>query len=481
MNFVENIKQKYKSLPLPIKASFWFMVCSLATKSVSVISTMILTRLMTTKQYGLVTLYNSWFEIVAVVASLNLSVGVFNVGMTKYENSRAKWMATLCFLSLGATIIFSIVFLSSYSFFYRIIQLPESLVVFMLVSIFPSTVYSIWLAAQRYALNYKKMVKVTMIYSIAILIIGTIAVFFSSNKGEAKVISNATVTIVIGSVLFYQILMGAKEKFSSEYALFALKYNVQMMPAFISAFILNQMDRIMIDNMCGRSQQGVYSFAYNAAIMISIVGTSLSAVFNPWFMQRIKGKKFDNIPYISNATALLFFLAIVGFSMIAPEIVLVLGTKEYSEAVYIIPAVAGSTFFALIYTLYCPILQYNLKTKSLSFITVFTAVLNFVLNYICIKEWGYIAAGYTTFVCYLLYGWGTAFFAVKTAREKEYGNNIFDHKFLLLLSFLLLILSVSVNYLYDHTFIRFIIVAILIMGLVFFRNKLVKVIKEIRT
>lgn len=480
MSVMGTAKKKYSKLPVPVKASLWFMVCSLTSKSISVVSTMILTRLMSTEQYGLVSLYNSWFEIVYVIGSLNLSVGVFNVGMTKFENDRERWMTTLCFLSLATSIVFSAIFILLYRYSIVFVQLPPFLIVFMLTTIFPSTAYNIWIAGQRYKLNYRKMVFVTLLYSVIILLIGTSTVFLFEAKGEAKILSNGIVIIVLGIILFIRMYREANNKFSKEYATFAFKYNVQMFPAFISAFVLNQMDRIMIENMCGRSQQGVYSFAYNAAIMISVVGTSLSAVFNPWFMQRVKERRFTNIAYISNVTASLFFMSIVAFVMIAPEVVYILGTKEYGEAVYIIPAVAGSTFFSLIYTFYCPILQYNLKTSILSGITVIAAITNFVLNYVSIQKWGYIAAGYTTFVCYLIYGWGTAFFATKTSNEQGYGNNIFNHKYLLLLSALLLVLSASVNYLYNHFRLRVGVLIILVLGTVVFRKKLIQAIMTMK-
>ena len=480
MRLIRSLKNKYLGLPLQVKASLWFMMCSLVTKSISVVSTVIVTRLMTTEQYGLTTLYYSWFEIVSVVATLNLSVGVFNVGMTKFENDRARWISTLCFLSMGTTIIFSICFLIVYRYVYDFIQLPFSIIVFMLISIFPSTVYSIWLAGQRYILNYKRMVGVTLASSILILVVGTVAVYLSPHKGEAKIISNGIVTIVFGVILLWSIFKETKEKFLGEYALFAFKYNIQMFPAFIAAFLLNQMDRIMIENMCGRSQQGIYSFAYNAAIMISIVGTSLSAVFNPWLMQRIKERRFTNIAYVSSITAVLFFLAIVGFIMIAPEVVLVLGTRAYYEAVYIVPAVAGSTFFSLIYTFYSPILQYNLKASTLSVITAMAGVINFFLNYFCIQKWGYIAAGYTTFACYFLYGWGTAYFAVKVAKDKGYENSIFNHKFLMLISIILLVLAASVNVLYTNIVIRVIVLLLIALICFIYRKKLLHILDEMK-
>lgn len=51
------------------------------------IATAVFTRAMTTGDYGFVSIYNSWVDILLMVAALNLNVGCFNVGMTKYEKT----------------------------------------------------------------------------------------------------------------------------------------------------------------------------------------------------------------------------------------------------------------------------------------------------------------------------------------------------------------------------------------------------------
>ena len=60
-------------------------------------------------------------------------------------------------------------------------------------------------------------------------------------------------------------------------------------------------------------------------------------------------------------------------------------------------------YFMFAYTFFAVIEFYFEKKKYVTYATMSGAVLNIILNYICIKLFGYMAAGYTTLVCYMLY------------------------------------------------------------------------------
>ena len=89
--------------------------------------------------------------------------------------------------------------------------------------------------------------------------------------------------------------------------------------------------------------------------------------------------------------------------LISPEILGLLGTKSYADSVYcVIPLVAGG-FFAFLYNFPARIEYYFEKTKFIMFGTMAAALLNIILNYVFIKEYGYVAAAYTTLATYFLY------------------------------------------------------------------------------
>ena len=82
------IIKKYQSVPVQVRASFWFLVCSFLQRGISVITTPIFTRLLTTGNYGQYGVFNSWLDIVSIFVTLRLYYGVFVRGLVKFEMTR---------------------------------------------------------------------------------------------------------------------------------------------------------------------------------------------------------------------------------------------------------------------------------------------------------------------------------------------------------------------------------------------------------
>ena len=95
MKKVKTFYEGYLKMPDPAKASFWFMICTILQKGISMITMPIFTRIMSSEHYGIVSVYNAWYGILAIFATLNLSAGVFNKGMIKYEDDKANYMSSM--------------------------------------------------------------------------------------------------------------------------------------------------------------------------------------------------------------------------------------------------------------------------------------------------------------------------------------------------------------------------------------------------
>ena len=76
---MNKLLDKYKKIPAPVKAGLWFFICTVLQKGIVFLTVPIFTRLLTTEQYGLLTVYQSWMAIISVFTTLNLSAGVFKL------------------------------------------------------------------------------------------------------------------------------------------------------------------------------------------------------------------------------------------------------------------------------------------------------------------------------------------------------------------------------------------------------------------
>ena len=81
------------------------LFCSILQRGISVITTPIFTRLLTTEEFGLYSVYVSWENIFIIFTSMRLDYTVFNKGMSKYKNNRNGYVASMQIITSILTVI----------------------------------------------------------------------------------------------------------------------------------------------------------------------------------------------------------------------------------------------------------------------------------------------------------------------------------------------------------------------------------------
>ena len=89
--------------------------------------------------------------------------------------------------------------------------------------------------------------------------------------------------------------------------------------------------------------------------------------------------------------------------LIAPELVRILGSQKYVDAIPAVTPILGAGFFAMAYNIPSTVEYYYGKTSFIAVGTVLAAVLNVATNAIFIPQYGYLAAAYTTLGSYMVY------------------------------------------------------------------------------
>ena len=164
----------------------------------------------------------------------------------------------------------------------------------------------------------------------------------------------------------------------------------------------------MIGQFCGQSSVALYSVSYNLGRLMVLLTSALDATFTPWIYQKIKNyqdNKETDVRSIHNITVMLMvgFLGMATlFMLFAPELIMIFADKAYADAVYVIPPVVAGYFFVMLYSLVSKVEFYYEKTKNVAAITVIASGLNIALNYLLIPKFGYVAAAYTTLICYMV-------------------------------------------------------------------------------
>jgi len=470
---------KYNSLSAPIKASFWFLLCSFLQKGIAMLTTPVFTRIMTEEAYGQFAVYNSWYQIFLAIVSLNFAAGVFTRGLVKNDTDQDTYASSLVGLS---TICIGVGFLI-YLLFHRAInsftELSLFLGIMMFAEIWSCTIFQFWSNKERVNYKYIRLVIVTVIYVIARPLMGMVFVLLadSEKQVESRAFATSLVCAILFSVLFIEIAIKGKKLYHKRYWIHALKFNIPLLPHYLSQILLNQSDKIMIDRLCGSTQAAYYSVAYSIAMVLLILNTSITGTLNPWIYKTIKAGEYHRIGKVSYVILALIAVCNCLLVAVAPELMRLMAPKSYYEAVWLIPPLTVGVYFIFLYSLFATFEYYFEKTLHIAFASVLGAILNFVLNYFAIKAFGYIAAGYTTLICYIVFVFLHYYFMRKVSKQYMDNYKVYDVKIILLIGFGLLAMSALMMCAFDFWYIRY--CAVLLMGiiLIVFRNKILSLLK----
>ncbi len=467
----------YKQLSRPLKVSAWFFFCSLLQKGLLFFTTPIFTRILSTEDYGMISIFNSWESIISIFVTLGLSYSVQNVGLVKFSDDKDNYQSATLGLLLTCAAFCSIILEQIYDCLKPIIQLEEKYIFLMLIHCVFNTIMTMWSLRKRFEYHYKKMVCVTITYAMFSTVLSIVLVVLMKDKAYAKVLGIGISTVIIGGICCIDFVGKSKKLFNKAYWKFAFKYNLPMIPHFLSTVVLGQLDRIMIKNMCGSSQAGIYSVAYSTANVINILNSALHASYSPWLLQRIKAKNYNKISMVVNAILSYYMVLLWIMVWFAPEVLTIMAPPEYYEGVYVIPPVACSMFFMLIFNVISPLEQYSLKTTFIAAASVGAAVANVGLNYICIQRFGYLAAGYTTLACYILFAAVHYTYMKRICRNDMDGITIFDGKKIGQMCILVAGLAIFSALIYPYHMIRYVLfITILVIMVVKRRKKYTNVI-----
>lgn len=476
--------EQYRKMSVVAKAALWFTFATILQKGISFITVPIFTRIMSTEQYGQFSVYLSWISIFTILGGMDFHTCIYINELSRLEDAREKdrLAVSLINLSFVITSAWLIIYLCATNFWNDFLGMTTPMVILMFVEVFFIPAVNLWSTKQRYTYNYKKLVLWTVGQVALNGIFGIIFVLLvnTENQAIARIFSIALVQMAFGLILIISFVLKAKELFVTQWWKKAMQLHIPLLPHSLSLTVLSSVDRVMINNMVGAKETAIYSVAYSASMVINLIKLSITQAMTPWIYECIKNRKYDSVRKNCNFVMLgVMFMSFL-FILFAPELIMIVASQDYIDAIYVIPPVAASVFFTFLYSIFSTVEFYFEKTTGIMYASVASAVLNIVLNFIFIKLFGYIAAGYTTLVCYLFLSFTHYKMMKKVVKEKIGNVELFDIKFIIGLGMVVILSTMVFSILYSYIIVRYVIIFIALLFVLFKRKKIVQLIKNIR-
>ena len=468
---------KFKTMPESLKATLVFAIASFATSGINYLTTPIFTRLLSGAEYGTVAVYNSWYSIVRVFASMTLIFpGILNVGLYDHKENRWKYLSSMLGITTLCSLVLGILYGLCPGVFQRMLGLDHSLMVLMIMSCFALPATTFWTMKQRYEYRYKATFFVSVGSAVLAQAVAVAAVMLGDGHlDRVRLWSAGLVNMAVGLVLFVWILKQGRTFVDLPLWKKTFLVALPLIPHYLGGELLSSMDKIMIDALVGKREAGIYALAAILSALGILLWRALTVLFNPFVNARLGSREFGRIRETVKPLMLVVGVMCIIASLAAPEIIRLLATEEYLAGVFVVPPVAAGIFIHAMYDTFAAVSFFHKKSTRIMTATLTAAAVNLVGNFVGIKLFGYIAAGYTTLVSNLVL---TAMH-YRNARRIE-REEIYDPRFSWLAVALVTAGCLLCNFLYPFTLLRYLCIAALLVFLWSRRKSVIAMLMDMK-
>ena len=384
-----------------LAAGVGYTTSNLLLKGVAFLSIPIFTRLLTPADFGLYSVFVSYESILFLFVGLCLhsSIKAANVEFRLKIEEYVSSILLLVFLTSFLFYMLSVIFRKQ---IFGLTGFSTSIILLMVSQAVSSAILAIYNNKISLNYDYKLYLSISAFSAIGNVIFSIVLILtiFKDAPYLGRIVGTVLPVCFVALYIVYKQFEKSKPAVNKNYWKFGFFYSLPIIPHGFSQVILAQFNRIMIQNMVGNAETGLFSFAFTIAMIPQIIATSLDTAWGPWFFERYRNKEFSTISHRANQYVVSFSILIVAISAISPEIIRLMAPKVYWGAVQIvIPAILG-IYFTFLYYLPASIEYYEKKTVYIAVGTVLSGIINVVLTYFAIKQFSYIYSAHATLIAY---------------------------------------------------------------------------------
>jgi O-antigen/teichoic acid export membrane protein len=402
-----------------IKNLFIYLVPSLVSAIIPIITLPIFTRILTVEDYGIYALGLVYGTFVSGIANFGLTIGYER---NFFENNETKEKQAALLFSVLLFVVSAFILFGVITFFFK-----SELAIWIIGDVKWGDIILLSYCAvgisslKIYYLTYFKNTnnaKLYAWYSIDETILNVAFSFVLIYFFDSGVTGLVLGQLIGSSIIFLILTFKFFRSFSFQPNLSLLKsclnISLPLTPRIFFGVIGNQFDKYMINLLGSVGGVGVYNLGQKISYVVFNFMTAIQNVNSPHVYDLMFKKGEVGGQEIGKYLTLpLYISAFIGLSvsLFSEEIILTLTPSSFHRAIDI------TTVLSLLYVTYFfgkqPQLIYAKKTAITSYLTIFSIVLNILINIIFIKHWGAEGAAYGTLLAGILSSLVTFYYSQK--------------------------------------------------------------------
>lgn len=449
-----------------VRHTFIYSISNIAAKAVGVLLIPLYTSKLTLGEFGVWDLLDVTITILAeifILGQASALILINNSGEFKERKDSSLFSITVFILSITSLLVIFIEAVTSlFPSYFENTYFPSPYLKLAAYIVLLRVLNNLFLTKIRAdeQSGYYTIISVLRIFLITGLTVyfvafaqsGILGILYSTAMGES-------LTLLL---LLIKVIPQMKIRFDKNILKEALKFGLPLVFVTIGYYLLNLSDRYIIKYLLGAEAVGLYGFGYRVAGVLNML---LILPFNLSFMPiafKIFGQK-DDARYFSKMMTYSTFFFVWGFvflSLFSKELIDIFSARpDYGSAYLFIPVILLSYVFSGMRLTATLGMLLTKNTKNIAWITIGSALLNILLNFIFIPVYGLMAAAINTLIAYLL------FYIITQRISDKYFKIPFENKKLVMMIILGSAFSSVIYFFPEISFAAGIIFKIVLVGI----------------
>ena len=380
------------------RVAFFNILSTVLLNGISIITGPLFSRLLGDSSYGTLRIYNVWVSVIAILFTLQTQGTLVNARVEYPEEAQKRYQSSVMSLSLLVFLACSAAVLVLLKPISAMLKLEPALIGLMLLQAFGTfcvnflnTKYTYEFKAGRNMVTSLAVTLVTLTLSILLIL-----QLPHETRYYGRIVAIASTYGLIGIPVCILILARGKTFFNREYWKFCVALAIPAVFHNLSDLILGQSDQVMLQHMTDVATVGHYGYAWQFANILFVLFGALNKTWCPFFFEEMKQGKREAMMAKTRHFLELFTVLACGFVLLTPEVFHIYAREDYWSGTTVIPLFVASYYINFLCTFPVNFEYYHKQTKVVAVVTIFSSLVNVVLNYFFIKAIGMHGAALAT-------------------------------------------------------------------------------------
>ena len=364
--------------------AFFNMLGPIILNGVNFFTVPVFTRMLGTENYGVVSLYTTWVQVLTIVMGIQTcgTIAAARVHIDKKELDAfySSILSLSCLVSAVLTVLI-VIFINPIAAF---MQFNKIVVLLIVAQSFGAYVINFvtmkYIHHKQASLNFLVSVVVTLVsVFLSLILIMNIDTF--EDRYWGRIIGYAVPNVVVGIILGIQIFAKGKTGYRKDYWRFCLPLCLPLIFHNLSQILLAQSDRIMLQKLMNdNGAVGIYSFIFNFVHIINIIYSAMNNTWVPLYYDHLKAGEMDAIRRRTRNYMVLYTILTMGFMLLAPEVVKLFASEDFWSGTNLIPIMTVAYYMVFLYSFPVNYEFYHRETKIIAVGTCLAALVNIVAS-----------------------------------------------------------------------------------------------------